>query len=448
MNSLRTRLFAAIVLVVVLSIGLSLGISAILTRRAVDRSTQRALTRQADFVGERARKGVSPLPVFVREISGLLGRQNERALIVKRHGTSPFLPPEAAAAIESGKPAEGRVRVNGTEYFYAAQPVGRRALVLVRPTRIGKAYTPYLEALLIGAAVSVALAAIVALLFARVTSRPVRRVAAAARRLPLARTPEPVPVEGASELRSLAESFNEMAAELTRAREAERQFLLSVSHELKTPLTAIVGYTEALADGAVTPEEGTATIAREATRLDRLIRDLLDLARMNKSEFSFDLEPIDLSVAAREVVRRYEPQARAFEVALDAIAEEPAPATGDADRVLQIVSNLVENALRLTPAGGSVQVSAKPGHLLVEDTGPGLAPEELSRAFERFFLHERYGGEREVGTGLGLAIVKELARGMGGDVTVESEPGRWTRFTVRLPGATIPARADEPALAT
>ena len=105
----------------------------------------------------------------------------------------------------------------------------------------------------------------------------------------------------------------------------------------------------------------------------------------------------------------------------------------DADRALQVVSNLVENALRLTPRGGEVRVVTEPGALRVEDTGPGLRPEERDRAFERFYLHERYGRERPVGTGLGLAIVKELTEAMSGHVEVASEPGRLTAFTVRLP---------------
>ena len=119
------------------------------------------------------------------------------------------------------------------------------------------------------------------------------------------------------------------------------------------------------------------------------------------------------------------------------------PAIADADRVLQIVSNLVENALRLTPAGGEVRVVAEPGVLRVEDTGPGLAEADTEHAFERFYLHERYGRERPVGTGLGLAIVKELTEAMGGTVQVESTPGAETVFTVRLQQA--PARVTSRA---
>jgi signal transduction histidine kinase len=187
------------------------------------------------------------------------------------------------------------------------------------------------------------------------------------------------------------------------------------------------------------PEEAAATIVGESRRLERLVGDLLDLARMNKAEFSVRREPIDLSEIGREAVRRYEGPARDFDVTVELVAQAEAPAIGDADRVLQIVSNLVENALRLAPEGGRVRIVTGPGELRVEDTGPGLKAEELERAFERFYLYSRYGRERPVGTGLGLAIVKELAVGMGGSVEASSEPGQLTVFTVRLP---LPAGGD------
>ena len=125
-------------------------------------------------------------------------------------------------------------------------------------------------------------------------------------------------------------------------------------------------------------------------------------------------------------------------VELEAVVDGSPVVLGDADRLLQVASNLVENALRLTPPGGRVRVIAEPGLLAVEDTGPGLQPEDLPHAFERFYLHDRYGRERPVGTGLGLAIVRELASGMGGTVSATSDPGRATRFELRLPSAPRP----------
>jgi two-component system sensor histidine kinase BaeS len=221
-----------------------------------------------------------------------------------------------------------------------------------------------------------------------------------------------------------------MTEQLAASREAERDFLLSVSHELKTPLTAIRGYSEGLADGAFDADEAARIISLEATRLERLVRDLLDLARMNRSEFAVRREPVDLAEIAREAVLRHEAAAREFDVSLTAEGKETW-VDGDADRLLQVASNLVENALRETPAGGAVRVRAEAGRLLVADTGAGIAPEDVPHAFERFYLYDKADKNRPVGSGLGLAIVKQLVTAMGGDVTVQSGQGG-TTFDVRL----------------
>jgi two-component system sensor histidine kinase BaeS len=253
-----------------------------------------------------------------------------------------------------------------------------------------------------------------------------------------------VPVEGSDELAVLSASFNEMADRLAKAREADQSFLLSVSHELKTPLTAIRGYAEGLEEGAVDPREAGEVMTRESARLGRLVQDLLDLARLNQRVFTVRRQAVDLATVAREAVLRYEPRARSFGVSLAAEGTRDAVATGDLDRLLQVVSNLVENALRVTPMGGAVSVRAAPAEISVTDTGPGLAPEDLARAFERFYLHSRYRGERVVGTGLGLAIVKELTEAMGGSVAVRSAPGDGTTFTVGLPPAPEAPRVEAP----
>jgi signal transduction histidine kinase len=439
LNALRTRLFLAIGLVVVLSIGLMLFVGTQLTSREVERTTLRDLSRQADILAAQQRSQICPL-CRIASVRKDVAVQRERLEVAKLDGSSRYLPPGWAGRVRRGEKVNGTLRVDGTTYFAAARPVARRALVLLRPRSLSaRADKPFREALVFAALIGAALAALTAFVIARALALPLRRMAEATRRLAADLAPEPVPVEGPNELRALAASFNEMAEQLRRARDAERSFLLSVSHELKTPLTAILGYTEALEDEAVTTGEAIATIRLEAARLERLIQDLLELARMSKAEFSFRSEPIDLADAAREVCRRYEQQARAFGVELEPAVDGVAPAQGDADRVLQIVSNLVENALRLTPAGGAVRVVAEPGTIAVEDTGPGLADDELPRAFERFFLYSRYGKERPVGTGLGLAIVKQLAEGMGGRVEAESDPGRLTRFRVTLPTARRPS---------
>ena len=429
MNSLRTRLFGAIALTVAICVALTVAIGIVLTRRAVDRGALRDLSHQADLVAGSSGANVAVsagfekyLPYFARQ------REDYRE-------NPAILPDDARRQLKKTGIADGSLNLNGVDYFFAARSVqGRKKpfILLRAQSATADRMAPYVYSLLIAAIVGGALAAAMAYLLARRIARPVGRVAAASRELARGEHPAPVPVEGGTELETLASSFNDLAVQLAKAREAERSFLLSVSHELKTPLTAIRGYAEAVEDGAIDPREAATTVQVEAARLERLVKDLLDLARMNRTDFSVHNTEIDLLDVVEDVVRRYQQQADAFGVALTAQTDGAAPAVADADRVLQVVSNLVENALRLTPAGGEVKVAARPGVLRVEDTGPGLGDEERAHAFERFYLHERYGRERAVGTGLGLAIVKELTEAMGGSVEVESIPGRQTAFTVRL----------------
>jgi two-component system, OmpR family, sensor kinase len=438
-RSLRTNLFVATVLVVALSVGLMLVVGALLTRRQVEHATLEGLAHQADVLTAREVLSILPLAHLPALNKNVLAKQQEKAVAVNNlRRPTPYLPGDRLARVRKGHDVNGTVRINGTEYFFAARRIGKgpKALVLLRPrSRGNSAFYPFLIGLLIAAGAGISLAALAALLLARRIVRPVRRVVDATRHLAEERDPKPVPIEGPYEIASLARGFNEMVEQLARARAAEKQFLLSVSHELKTPLTAIRGYAEGIADGAFDLDEAVATISLEAARLERLVGDLLDLARMNRTDFSIHREAVDLATVAREAVRRYEAQARDFGVTLEAFAPAPAPAVGDPDRVLQVTSNLVENALRLTPRGGGVRVSAEPGALVVEDTGLGLKQEDLPRAFERFYLYSRYSSDRPVGTGLGLSIVKELTQGMGGAVAVETTAGRGTKFTVRLPGA-------------
>jgi two-component system sensor histidine kinase BaeS len=328
---------------------------------------------------------------------------------------------------------QGTLKWKGVSYYYAARWANPKYVLLLRPVSTATSLlSSYVWGLFIAAGAGGLLAALAAFLVARRISRPVDRIATAARTLTSGTHPEPLPVEGATEIATLAIAFNELVDQLRQAQEAERNFFLSVSHELRTPLTAIRGYAEAVEDGAIDPREAAATVTAEARRLERLVKDVLDLARMNRTDFSVHNSDIDLAEVVQDASRRYQQAAAAFGVTLHAITDGPAPAVADADRVLQIVSNLVENALRLTPSGGEVRVVAEPGILRVEDTGPGLDAGDREHAFERFYLHERYGRERPVGTGLGLAIVKELAHAMGGSVSVESRPGAPTVFTVKL----------------
>ena len=436
-SGLRWRLFRGIGLVVLICVSLTIGLGLVLTQREVKKSALRDLAHQVDLIA--ANQGISSAKGLQPKTQAILDKSPQREIYLYRRRE---LPSWARARV-GRQPVQGTMEFRGDSYYFAAEKANPGTIILLRQQR--SLLSGYVWGLLIAAAAGGLLAAVAAFLLARRIARPVDRVSAAARSLTRGTHPEPVPVEGAAEIATLAVAFNDLAAQLRQAQEAERNFLLSVSHELKTPLTAIRGYAEAVEDGAVDPREAAAIVASEARRLERLVRDLLDLARMNRTDFSVHNSEIDLAEVADDVVRRYEPQAGSFGVELNAVAAGAAPAVADADRVLQVVSNLVENALRLTPPGGEVRVVAAPGLLRVEDTGPGLAEADTERAFERFYLHERYGLERQVGTGLGLAIVKELTLAMGGDVDVESRPGKLTVFTVRFRVSKVAARATLPA---
>ena len=447
---LRRRLFFSIVLIVVVSIGVTFAVGLVLTRRAVERANLDDLAHQADLLAQRESEFDVLLPFArLKRLQPFLVKQNQQIKIVDLRRTSPYLEEDVLADLRAHRSVEGTLSLNGDDFLFAARNVQGKGFLLLRPKNPSFAdWWPFLQGLVIAGVIAAALAAIGSFLTARAIARPVRRVAEASQSLADGVSPDPVPVEGSAELVQLATSFNEMAAQLETAKEAERNFLLSVSHELKTPLTVIRGYAEGLDEGAFAPEEAAQTIREEARRLERLVRDLLDLARMNRREFTVHHASIDLAEIARETVRRYEVEARGRGVLLEAVAPEPAWVDGDPDRALQVVANLVENALHSTAPGGSVHVHVTPGTLEVTDTGVGLATEDVPHAFERFYLHDRAGGNpdgRRISSGLGLAIVRELCERMGGTVEVRSMLGEGTTFTVRLPRpltSSAPADAD------
>ena len=284
-----------------------------------------------------------------------------------------------------------------------------------------------------GLAVVVVLGLLGAWVLSRGVVRPVRRLAEASGRLAEGEAGVTVTPEGPRELRELAVAFNDMNAKMAKAQETEQAFLLSVSHELKTPLTSIRGYAEGIGDGTVEADQGAAVIGVESARLERLVGDLLESGRMRKAAFTVRREAVDLAAVAADVTRRYEVTAHDAGLTLLLNTEAGGGAVADHDRVLQVVSNLVENAIRCTPAPGTVTIATAPGTITVSDTGRGLTSDDLPRAFERFYLYSRYGTDRPVGTGLGLAIVKELTEAMGGKVSVSSAVGVGTAFTVALP---------------
>jgi signal transduction histidine kinase len=227
-----------------------------------------------------------------------------------------------------------------------------------------------------------------------------------------------------------------MAARLAATEERERQFLMSVSHELRTPLTAIKGHVDALRDGLIDdPELVSASldvVANEATRLERLVGDVLDLAKLRAHRFTVHTEEVDMGRLVEHAYGSFGDEARRREIAYTLGGADAAPTIiTDGDRVLQVITNLLKNAFRWTPDGGAIEVAleASNGTVRVDvtDTGPGIAREDAKRIFSPFVSHDTQG------TGLGLPIAQELAGALGGRIELRSEPGEGSRFRLVLP---------------
>ena len=422
--TLRRRVLAYLALAAITSCALTVAVAVVLVRHRIATQRMTALESQAALV---AVVGGAPGALHAGEHVYAVGSG-------KPVRVRPRVARAVLAAIPTSGDGAGTISVVGRSLLYVARQTVNGRVVLIRGARLAFAeWRPFLSSLVLAGLGGAVVAALLSMLLARRLIRPIDELATATRRVAAGEPGVKVPVQGEDELAELGRSFNDMSVELGRARESQRSFLESVSHELKTPLTSIRGYAEALAEDAVSPAEGGRIIAAEADRLERLVFDLLDLARLERAGFAVERREVDLAAVGAAAVKRHRPRAADLGVELTCTGENGSWAVGDEGRLLQATSNLIENALRLTPAGGSVQVLARPGQISVRDTGPGLASEDLPRAFDRFYLYDRYRSERAVGSGLGLAIVKELTTAMGGGVTASSVVGRGAEFTISVP---------------
>jgi signal transduction histidine kinase len=295
--------------------------------------------------------------------------------------------------------------------------------------------------LLWGGALALVLALILAYWMARWVADPLQRMVNATREFSGSQA-KPLALKGPREVKELAGAFNQMTARVQASQQAQREFVADVSHELKTPLTSIQGFSQAILDGtASTPDEhrlSAQVIYNEAARMHRLVLDLLDLARLDAGIADLKREPVDLSLLLNSLGERFAMQARQANLTLE-IQPAGLPAlTGDGDRLAQVFNNLVDNALKFTPAGGRVSIAAvQVGSIIevtVKDSGAGISQEALPRIFDRFYQADasRQGGKKH-GAGLGLAIVREIVRAHSGTISVRSAPGQGSEFIIRLP---------------
>ena len=297
-------------------------------------------------------------------------------------------------------------------------------------------------ALLFGTLASVVAAALAAGFVTQRLLRPLNAVRVATRLIAAGHYQASVPVPHEPELAALAGDVNTLAAKLADTETRRTRLLGEVAHEMRTPLTALEGYVEGLIDGVFAPEpEILGAASDELRRLRRLADDLSALSRAEEQRLDLHLASTDLADLARQAASRLAPQFSDSNVALTVEASGALPVRADPDRITQVLTNIIGNALTATPAGGSVSVrTSAQGHsaqAVVADTGIGLAARDLERVFERFY---RVPGQprRSSGSGIGLTIARGIARAHGGDVTVASAgPGHGATFTLTLPLRTV-----------
>jgi signal transduction histidine kinase len=310
------------------------------------------------------------------------------------------------------------------------------AIVVATPkTSVSHSVAALIERLAIAALLGLLVAGLFAWYLTRRLVRPVLQLSNAADEVAAGRYAVEVPQNAPGELGHLSERFGEMTERLAEVELMERNFLMSVSHELRTPLTAIRGHVAALLEGVVTDPElrqsSLETVELETHRLERLVGDILDLAKLDTHRFTVMKEEVDMAQLLEQAYDRFRDEAQRRGIDYRQVVRDRPVIVSDGDRVLQVVGNLLSNAFRATPDGGrvSLRLAQRNGavHVAVEDTGPGIPVEARERLF-RPFVSELGGG-----TGLGLAIAKEISVALGGRIELASEVGKGSKFELVLP---------------
>jgi two-component system sensor histidine kinase BaeS len=436
--------------VAALAVLLSGAVAAGVIRGSYDARARETLQQEAALFAELvARPDTAPTTTARRDLRRVLARTGVQVVRVPAAGSPtpaagvPALPGDLVQAAQGGTAVSAVRTLAGARYLVEEQPASARgAVVLLQRASDARGVDRtvlrrFALALAMGLLAGVALGAGLA----RRLARPLVAAAGQARALAGGQRDVRLTPAGPREVTELAVDLNALAAALADSEGRQREFLLSVSHELRTPLTAVRGFAEALADGVTTGDDARAAgivVGREAARLQRLVDDLLDLARLRADSFRLELADGDLTALLQDTAGAW--RRRCADVGVPLLVDAPAGPVvvrTDAARVRQVLDGLAENALRLLPAGRPLVLAlhAEPGAavLAVRDGGPGLTDDDLDVAFSRGVLHERYREVRPAGSGLGLALVEGLVSRLGGTVTAGHAPEGGAAFTVRLP---------------
>jgi two-component system sensor histidine kinase BaeS len=437
-RTLTSRTVLATCLAAVVSVLVTALVAFPLALRSVDRDRRQALGKEADVVAALMARTARDA-ADQRLAKQLRGYGIELVLVLNGRPDRPALPARIVDRIVGGGDVRGeRLRYQGGWALVEGRALGNRdGIVLVEPIEGGiwrdvwqRLWLALLAGLLAGAAVGA--------LLARRLARPIRDAATAAARLTAGDRAVRLPVEPPAESAELATAINELAGALATSEHRQRDFLLSVSHELRTPLTTLRGYAEALADGVIgadgAPRAGQTMLA-EAEHLNRLVADLLALARLEAADFPLALTTVDLVALVRAIGEAWSGRCTEAGVLLQVdVPDGPVVVHTDPGRIRQVIEGLLENALRVVPAGTPVVLAVRaPGTVEVRDGGPGLTDDDLDVAFDRGALYQRYQGVRKVGSGLGLALAARLVRRLGGQIEAGHAAEGGARFTVYLP---------------
>jgi signal transduction histidine kinase len=452
-----TALFLAVVLVFgLVSIALAVRLFQDVTRSQSVRELRREAAGLADLYAEaslRTNDVGTSAPEFAAENLELA--TGDELFYV---GASLF-PGEVFGLTQLRRAALGDVQLERDRVVtFEFSPPGedRRLIAAAQPVRLERGTDPFgwlvvakattelreqwltlLGRLALALAVGIALGGVLFWWLSRRLTDPVLALSRATQDVAAGRYDVEIPeARGSDEISRLTERFRLMVSELAEAEQLKRSFLMSVSHELRTPLTAIRGHVEALREGIVTEPEAVRSsldvVAAETVRLERLVGDVLDLAKLQAHRFTVRREEVDLGRVLDHAYGAFAEEARRRDIqyTLDA-KDEPPVIVSDGDRVLQVISNLLSNAFRWTPDGGSVELGLASSNGVVEvdvvDTGPGIPAGQRERIFDAFISHDVNG------TGLGLPIARELALALGGRIEVQSQPGSGSRFRLVLP---------------
>ena len=386
----------------------------------------------------------------------LVDREGTVLRQVSPYGAEPFeleQMPQQVISKDLAKRDSGKYRIDRTTFVFTTYPLQSPAQDIIRPRTqidisalvLAMPHEGFIAMLvdiapvfLWSGLISLVVSIIVAILLARSVYRPIRQITQATEGMAQGQYDQEIPLNGPEEIKGLARSFNQMAVQVRLSQERLRAFLADVSHELRTPLTSIRGFAQAIVDGTAENERSRQRSAQiiedESKRVIRLVNELLELSKIESGQIEMQREIVSVAELIDHCCEVFSMRAQEQGVKLTVDTESLPAITGDVDRLEQVISNLLDNALKHTPSGEEITVSGRQINenmveIIVLDSGPGISPQELPHVFSRFYKSE----ESKPGAGLGLAIAREIVRAHGGSIEGRNAAGKGAEFIIRLP---------------